>query len=465
MLRDSSVADGLGDNQDLVRLLLDSTGEGIYGIDLDGNCTFANPACLKLLGYESDADLLGKHMHRLVHHTRANGDPYPVEECRIYRAFWQREGVHVDDEVMWCSDGVSFPAEYWSYPVEHDGELVGCVLTFVDITGRLRVEEELRQSEKMAALGKLSAGLAHELNNPAAAAGRASSQLSEALDDLRTATVALVRADIDQACWERLVEWDRELHGRGAAPADLSPLEASDWEEALLGWLDARGIDDGWEIAPTLVEAAVRREDLDQIASGVPADAAGRAIAWLAKSFTARELADAVARSSRSISKLVNAAKSFSYMDQAPVQNVDIHQGIEDTITVVGERLGRGIEVVREYAPNLPRVQAPGGELNQVWMNLIDNAIGALGGQGTITVRSRHDGERLTVEIADDGPGIPPEIQSRVFDPFFTTKEVGEGAGLGLDLARRIVTMRCGGQIGFRSSPGETVFWVHLPSE
>ena len=165
------------ESHEFVRLLLDSTGEGIYGVDLKGNCTFANPACAELLGFESVDVLLGKQMHELVHHTRPNGEPYPVEECQIYQAFIKGKGTNIDDEVMFCADGEPFPAEYWSYPVRKDGELVGCVVTFNDITDRRRIEEDLRQAEKMAALGKMSAGLTHELNNPAAAAGRAAGQL------------------------------------------------------------------------------------------------------------------------------------------------------------------------------------------------------------------------------------------------------------------------------------------------
>ena len=161
---------GVGDTADLAKLLLHSTGEGIYSIDLDGNCTFANPACATLLGFDSVDDLLGMQMHKLIHHTRTNGEPYPVEECRIYQAFRKGKGTHIDDEVMFCADGKPFPAEYWSYPMFREEELVGCVVTFVNITERRRVEDELRQTEKMAALGKLSAGLAHELNNPASAA-------------------------------------------------------------------------------------------------------------------------------------------------------------------------------------------------------------------------------------------------------------------------------------------------------
>ena len=455
--------DELRAKESMVSSLLASTGEGIYGVDVDGNCTFANPACLKLLGFEDDSDILGKQMHKLVHHTRANGAPYPVEECRIYQALRERNGTHVEDEVMFCSDGTAFPAEYWSYPIMRDGELAGCVVTFVDISARLKVEEELRQTEKMAALGKLSAGLAHELNNPASAAGRASSQLLDALRELQGATVELTRAGIDHELWASLVEWDRALQRSTDAPEAPSGLEASDREEELLNWLDDHGVADGWDFASTLVAVGIRGQDLDKVAATLPRHALGNAIGWLCKSFTTQDLAEAVVKSSRSISKLVDAAKSFSYMDQDTIQNVDVHQGLEDTVTIMGERLKNRIEVVRQYDRGLPTVHVRGSELNQVWMNLIDNAVDALSEGGTVTLRTFLEGDHLAVEIADSGPGIPSDHQHHVFDPFFTTKEVGEGTGLGLDVARRVVTTRCGGQIGLRSQPGETVFWVHLP--
>jgi PAS domain S-box-containing protein len=457
------VQDDLRQQEALVRSLLNSTGEGIYGIDLNGNCTFANPSCVKLLGFESDTDVLGKHMHDLVHHTRPNGQPYPVQQCQIYQAFQQQEGTHVSDEVMFCADGTSFPAEYWSYPMERDGELIGCVVTFVDITERLKKDEELRQTEKMAALGKLSAGLAHELNNPAAAASRASSQLLDSLSDLQKATIELTRVGIDHKLWGSLVEWDRILQKRSTEMTTFSSLELSDHEDTLLAWLDAHGVEDGWDFSATLAAAGIYPEDLEKIAATVPKDTLGEAIGWLAKSFTAQDLAGAILLSASSISKLVNAAKSFSFMDQDVMQNVDVHQGIEDTITIMGNRLKHGIDVIRDYDQELPRIMAPGSELNQVWMNLLDNSIDALGNGGTITISTRQDEGNIVVEIADSGTGIPDDIQPKIFDPFFTTKGVGEGTGLGLDVVRRIITVRCQGDVGFRSDTAGTAFWVKLP--
>jgi PAS domain S-box-containing protein len=449
---------------ELVQLLLDSTGEGIYGIDLNGDCTFANPACVRLLGYDDREQLLGQNMHDLVHHTRPNGEPYPEKECRIYQALRQEEGTHVLDELLYRPDGSSFPVEYWSYPMFRDGTRVGCVVTFVDISERLRVEEELRQTEKMAALGKLSAGLAHELNNPAAAAARAADQLADAIQRLQATPVALARAGVGAQEWAVLQESFGNL-ATGTEVSNLSPLEISDREDEMLTWLEERGVEDGWEVSAALVAAGARPGNLDALARGLPDSALVPALSWLQEALTARELVDIVAGSSSSISELVGVVKSYSHMDRAPVQDVDIHRGIDDAIALLGHKLKHGLNVVRQYDRDLPRIGTRGSELNQVWTNLLDNAIGALGTEGTITVRTFGDGERLTVEIEDDGPGIPDDIRSRIFEPFFTTKQVGDGTGLGLDVVRRIVTGRCGGQIDVRSQPGQTVFRVRVPVE
>ena len=457
------VEEKLREANELVRLLLDSSGEGTYGVDLDGNCTFANPACARLLGFDGIDDLMGKQMHELVHHTRANGEPYPVEECRIYQAFRRGEGTHTDEEVMICADGKPFPAEYWSYPIERDGQLVGCVVTFVDITERRRVEEGLRQTEKMAALGKLSAGLAHELNNPAAAAQRAASQLATALDDLEAATTALHQAGMSPDTWETLTGWGRTFRERAAEPLGLSPLELSDREEELLQWLEQRGVEDAWTMASTLVMARAELAELGTIAELLPAERLGSVVGWLCRVVTAYDLAGVVGKSTSNISDLVNVVKSYSYMDQASLQFVDVHAGLEDTLKILAHKLRQGVEVVRQYQDDLPQVEVQASELNQVWTNLIDNAIGAMDGKGTLTISTCREGDHLMVDIADDGPGIPDDVQPRIFDPFFTTKDVGEGTGLGLDVVRRIVTTRCGGDISFRTKPGETVFQVRLP--
>ena len=448
---------------ELVRLLLNSTGEGIYGIDRQGLCTFANPACASLLGFDSVDDLLGQQMHKLVHHTRPNGEPYPVEECRIYQAFHKGEGTHIDDELLFRTDGSSFPAEYWSYPMVRDDELVGCVVTFVDITERRRVEEELRQTEKLAALGKLSAGLAHELNNPAAAASRAANQIREGINDLQSATIELATAGIAPETWQKLTDYLDGIRERAKSLADLSPLEASDREEEIMGWLEQRDIDDAWMLAPVFVSVGLELGDLDAFATELEGAPLPLCLVWLCRSITVEDLANVVERSSQSISELVNTVKSYSHMDKAPTLCVDIHDGLEDTITIMHHKLKRGVDVIRDYDRSLPQVVAQGSELNQIWTNLIDNSVAAMDGKGTITIKTGLDDGAVVVVFSDNGPGIPKEIQNRIFEPFFTTKDVGEGTGLGLDVVNRIVTNRCGGSIELQSEPGNTTFTVRLP--
>ncbi len=453
----------LAESHEFVRLLLDSTGEGIYGVDLDGNCTFANPACAKLLGFESVDVLIGKQMHDLVHHTRPNGEPYPVEECRIYKAFIEGRGTNVDDEVMFCSDGTPFPCEYWSYPIQNDGELVGCVVTFNDITDRKRAQEDLRQAEKMAALGKLSAGLTHELNNPAAAVDRAAAQLVGGIDSLQSAMIEVTTAGVGRDAWAELRARYQEYKARASEAEPANAVELSDREDELIDWLEDHGVERAWEHASTLAMGGIRTEDLEDLEKVVDRSAVDEVVRWLCEALAVSGLADTITSSARAISDLVNVVKSYSHMDRAPVQDIDIHDGLEDTLKILGHKLRQGIEVSRDYDRNIPPICTFGTELNQVWTNLMDNAIGAMGGTGRLAIRTHREGDFAVVEITDSGPGIPPEIQGKIFDPFFTTKDVGEGTGLGLDVVRRIVTQRCGGKIDVDSQPGRSTFSVWVP--
>jgi signal transduction histidine kinase len=412
----------------------------VLRLDLDGNVLLANGAAREVFG----GDVVGSCWHDLCPDI---DEAWPVVLEATTAVPLERQ-LHDRDYV---------------FTHRHDVES-GLVFVFgADISQQKQAERALRQTEKMAALGKLSAGLAHELNNPAAAAGRAASQLDTRLDELQSTTIELARAGIEPDAWQSLVGRSLELREHSTDGRGLSPLEASDREEELGTWLDAHGVDDGWTMAPTFVEGGLGREDLESIAAALPSDQLGAALSWLCKALEVHALAVTVVRSSRAISDLVTVVKSYSRMDQAPVQHVDVHEGIEDTLTILGHRLRRGIDVVREYDRTLPRVLVPGNELNQVWTNLIDNALGAMGESGTLTIRTYREDEQVTVDIADDGPGIPEEIQPRIFDPFFTTKDVGEGTGLGLDVVRRIVLERCAGWIDFRSRPGETVFSVSVP--
>jgi signal transduction histidine kinase len=246
------------------------------------------------------------------------------------------------------------------------------------------------------------------------------------------------------------------------AQRDLDPYEVSRREEALEGWLEEHDVGRAWELASVLVRAAVTEESLQRFAGVVPVAALPAAVRWIAESVAVRDQTDVIARSTRRISELVGAVKAYSFMDRAVEQEADVHEGLENTLTILAHRL-KDATIRRDYDRSLPPVRAFGSGLNQVWTNVIDNAIDAMGGAGTIAIRTRRDGDRAVVEIADSGCGIPPEQLSRIFEPFFTTKEQGQGTGLGLDIAWRIVTEEHGGTIEAESSPGNTVFRVSLP--
>jgi signal transduction histidine kinase len=319
-----------------------------------------------------------------------------------------------------------------------------------------------RQQEKLAALGKLAAGLAHDLNNPAAAAGRAAELLGEAVARGDRLGLELGRLGLGAAEVELIADLRREAATLPPGAADLDPLARSDREDALALWLDDRGVGDAWELAPALVAAGLETDRLGAVVDRLPQPAIGPALTWLAASLTSAGLIAEIVQATGRISALVDAVKRYSYLDQAPEQEVDVHEGLESTLTMLRHPL-KGVEVVREYDRTLPRITAFGSELNQVWTNLIDNAADVLAGAGRLTVRTAREGERVLVEIGDDGPGIPPEMRDRVFEPFFTTKGVGEGTGLGLDIVRRIVVERHHGEVRVESRPGETRFQVRLP--
>ena len=325
------------------------------------------------------------------------------------------------------------------------------------------MEAMLRQSEKLAQLGTLTAGVAHELNNPASAVQRASGQLEPALQGFQRASLALSRLELDGAQSQALEAATQRALELSARPPVLEALARSDREGELEGWLKRHGVADPWEQAPLLVNLDYDAARLEALARSFPNAQLPVVLTSLTATYAVHNLLAEIGAGAGRISQIVKALKTYSYLDQAPVQAVDVREGLEDTLLILRSKLNEGISVRREYAPDLPRIQGYGSELNQVWTNLIDNAADAVGGKGEIVLRARREGDSVIVEVQDSGPGIPAEIKDRIFDPFFTTKPVGQGTGLGLDISYNIVVNKHRGDIKVNSEPGKTVFEVWLP--
>jgi signal transduction histidine kinase len=318
------------------------------------------------------------------------------------------------------------------------------------------------QRQQLLALGALSAGLTHELNNPAAAAVRATSALRDRVAGMRHKLAMLAKEELDPQLLELLVDVQEEAVQAVVEAPKLTALEESEREDALNDWLDDHQVPNGWELAPIFVGAGTTPEFLDKVADAAPRATLESALRWLAYTLETELLMNEITDSVTRISKLVAAAKQYSNMDRAPHERVDIHAGLKSTLIMLAGKL-EGIKVVKDFDHSLPKVPVYAGELNQVWTNLIDNAVQAMNGHGTLTLRTSMDGDRMRVEIGDTGPGVPEKLRLRIFEPFFTTKPVGQGTGLGLDIAYRIVVGRHGGDLTVESRPGDTRFIVRLP--
>ena len=332
--------------------------------------------------------------------------------------------------------------------------------------GTKSTQRAIGQRERLLALGSLSAGLTHELNNPAAAAVRATATLRERVAKMRHKLGVISAGPYPREALANLIEVQERTAELVAKAPTLSPLEASDREDALTDWLDDHGIPDGWRLAPTFVQAGLDVDWLDQVAAEVDPEILPGAIGWLNYTVETELLMDEIEDSTTRISHLVDAAKQYSQLDRAPYQNADVHELLDSTLLMLSGKIGSRIEVVKDYDRTLPKIPAYPAELNQVWTNLIDNAVHAInsaGGEGTLTVRTALDHDRLLVEFRDTGPGVPQDIRGRIFDPFFTTKPVGEGTGLGLDISWRIVVNKHHGTLQVESEPGDTRFQVLLP--
>ncbi len=362
------------------------------------------------------------------------------------------------------------------------------------------LETMLQQNQKLIALGGLAAGLAHELNNPAAAANRTITQLSDSIHEWRSLVQKLnLQHGMTAQQWSYLSELRNDSlrfesnsptgysHDQNSITRDLTsdPMTQGEEEDRIINWLESHGVNDGWKLASDLINTGITIDKLNDIAHNITSFQTlarsnrsdnntvdqkslflGDILGWLNATTRVDRLLYEIKTSTTRISELISAVKSYSYMDQAPLQDVDIHNGIESTLTMLQHKLKEAdITIIREYDSILPHINAIGNELNQVWTNLIDNAIDGIGKHGTITIRTKNEGNsQIMVEVIDSGSqGIPKQVQSRIFEPFFTTKEPGKGTGLGLSISHRIITQTHNGDISFYSRPGETRFQIRLP--
>ncbi|ABG95800.1 MULTISPECIES: ATP-binding protein [Rhodococcus] len=332
--------------------------------------------------------------------------------------------------------------------------------------GSQNAKQVVDQRERLLALGSLSAGLTHELNNPAAAAVRATASLRDRVSHMRQKLSVIASGVYDRQALATLIRLQEETAELVAKAPTLTPLEASDREDELGDWFDDHGVSGGWDLAPTFVQAGLDVPWLERIVASVDDESmVESAIRWLNYTIETELLMNEIADSTARVSTLVNAAKQYSQMDRAPYQRVDLRELLDSSLVMLGRKIGDSVTVVKEYDPTLPQIPAYAAELNQVWTNLIDNAVAAMDGHGTLTVRTRRDGDMALIEIGDTGPGVPEEIRSRIFEPFFTTKPVGEGTGLGLDISWRIVVKKHRGDLRVESEPGDTRFQVRIPIE
>jgi signal transduction histidine kinase len=328
--------------------------------------------------------------------------------------------------------------------------------------GMRNSQQIVGQRQQLLALGALSAGLTHELNNPAAAAVRATSALRHRVAGMRHKLAMLAREEIPPQLLEVLVDVQEEAVSAVAQAPKLTALQESECEDEIADWLDEHGVAGGWELAAIFVASGTTTGFLDRVANQAPVGMLDGVVRWLAYTLETELLLGEITDSVTRISSLVAAAKQYSNVDRAPHERVDVHTGLDSTLTMLGGKLER-IHVVTDYDRSLPLVPVYSGELNQVWTNLIDNAVQAMNGEGELGIRTMRDGDRVRVEIRDTGPGVPEGLRQRIFEPFFTTKPVGHGTGLGLDISYRIVVGRHGGDLTVESEPGDTRFVVRLP--
>jgi signal transduction histidine kinase len=408
---------------------------------LDGNVVLANAAARNVFGNE----LVGKSW---------------LDICPgISKKLW--------DQILASTEITAHEIRHQTrdYVFAHRRDFQGS-LVFVygaDITMQKTAERALHQSEKMATLGTLAAGVAHELNNPAAAARRAAEQLRVAFERYAPALRSLCEIQLNDADRNQVARLEAAIKDTSVHPGESNAMELADREASVESWLEKRGIEEGWELAPSLVAQGISEQRLTELSASASSNVVEAIVRWAARAYPVFSLLNEIKQGTSRISEIVGALKGYSYLGQAPIQSVNVHEGIDNTLIILRSKLKEGITVHRDYGSHVPSIMAYGSELNQVWTNLLDNAADAMNGKGQITIRTRSEGNEVVVEIEDDGVGIPPEIQSNIFDPFFTTKEPGKGTGLGLSTSYGIVKEKHHGTISVNSVPGKTLFTVRLP--
>jgi signal transduction histidine kinase len=403
--------------------------------------------------------MLEGEMRARAEHGSPDGPVFTVQggEVTGMLPFSRLKVIGVTGRAVLPSHYLGFPVTQFPALFQRLPELVRRLVGL--LADRVRsVTRAEQQHEKLAALGKLSAGLAHELNNPSAAARRSAAALRDCLARLREAART---TEIGPEDCGLLAEREEEIRSTLKPAQFKDEFARVEREEAIQSWLESHKVADAWRLSPSLADAGLTDAHLASFAAAAGASV-GPELTRFATLLEMERIAEELEHSSARISDLIKAIKEYSYMDQGPMQEVDIERGLETTLTIMNHKLKRGITVIRDYSPNLPKVMASGSELNQVWTNLIDNAADAMNGNGKLTVRTAGENDFVLVEIADNGVGIPAEALSRIFDPFFTTKGVGQGTGLGLDVVSRIIK-NVGGQVSVTSVPGNTRFQVRIP--
>jgi PAS domain S-box-containing protein len=478
------------------RSVTESAIDAIISADHTGCIISWNKAATKILGY-TEEEAVGERLELIIperfHDAHRNGmarftqtgDARAIGKT-VELAARKKSGEEVPIELS-LSTWTVRDERYYTGIIRDIGErkeaeetLRQSEQTLRDRTKELKtkndaLEETLNQlnemhnqliiQEKMASLGKLSAGMAHELNNPAASAQRGAAQLQATFSKWQSVQLRMAKLRLKKEQVDRVMELDEIAKERGRKPADLNAITRSDREAAVETWLQERDIDTAGEVVPALVSLGYDQRDLEALAKVFTAPQFAVVIDWLSFKYAIYSLVEEIGLGTGRIVELVKALKTYTYMDQAPVQSVDVREGLDNTLIILHNKLKRGVTVVREYAEDLPVIEAYASELNQVWTNIIDNAIDAMDGDGTLIVRARQEDPWVIVEIEDDGQGIPEENQSKIFDPFFTTKSQGEGTGLGLNISRNLVVQKHHGQISVKSKPGNTCFSIRLPMD